>query len=153
MAQRSDVVIHGYVGQQKVMTDERGRNITLSDIEVVEGLYGAKTGEIITLYQVGGDKNGVISPLIGGQRYELGQEVIFFGLKLGESFVSYGAGQGKLDINQKASTEKVREDLGDVSAVDSHSSMGARAYRPAPLTFSDVDILKDEIKQMLKDRR
>ena len=153
MAKQSDVVIHGYVGGSKVTRDKHGRNITLSEIEVVDGLYGAKTGEVITLYQVGGESNGMISPIIGGQRYEVGSELIFFGLKLGEKFVSYGAGQGKLDVDQNASNDKVREDLGDVSAVDSYSSASSSPYRPSPLTFSDVNILKDEIRQMLKERR
>ncbi len=150
MALRSDLVVHGYVGEQEVNYDEWGRLVTLTKVEVLDGLYGAKTGQIITLYQVGGSKDGIVSPMIGGQHYELGQELIFFGLEAGQSFVSFGAGQGKLDINP-GQTDAVREDLGDVVALDPHGS-GKSAYHPSPLTYSDVDILKNEIRQMLKYR-
>lgn len=152
MAQGSDLVVHGHVGEQEVKYDERGRLVTLTKVEVLDGLYGAKTGQIISLYQVGGSKDGIVSPLIGGQHYELGQELIFFGLEAGQSFVSFGAGQGKLDVDPSLGSDAVREDLGDVVAIDPQDISGRSAYHPSPLTYSDVDILKNEIRQMLKYR-
>lgn len=151
MAKRSDLVAHGYVGDKKVTTDNLGRLITLTDIEVIDGLYGAKTGEVITVYQVGGEKDGIVMPLMGGQNYRLGQEVILFGLVLDNTYVSFGAGQGKLDIEQDKGHEIVREDLGDVGAIN---TLGDKAivYKPEPLTFDNKEILKDEIRLMLKQR-
>src|SRR5688572_25083234 len=89
MAKRSDVVAHGRVGDQQVVEDNRGRLITLTSVEVYDGIYGAKTGEVIMVYQVGGEKNGLVMPLLGGHRYRFGEEVILFGLKLDNAYVSY----------------------------------------------------------------
>lgn len=151
MAKRSDIVIHGYVGDQRVSTDDLGRLITLTDIEVVEGLYGAKTGNIITVYQVGGQKDGLVVPLIGGHRYNIGQEIILFGLEMGDSYVSYGVGQGKFDIDEKAGQEIVIEDLGDVSAMNNNMP-GANIFQPTPLSYPSKSMLKDEIRLMIESR-
>lgn len=148
MAKQSDVVIHGHVGEKKVTMDDLGRLVTLTDVEVLDGLHGAKTGEIITIYQVGGQKDGLVMPLLGGQLYHEGQELFFFGLKMGDAFVSYGAGQGKFDIVHDRGEELVREDLGNVSVIKNFSSL--QPENPSPLTFESKSILKDEIKEMLK---
>lgn len=153
MAKHSDVIIHGYVGEQRVTTDELGRLITLTDIEVIEGLYGAKTCEIITVYQVGGHKDGRVMPIIGGQIYHIGQEVILFGLKLGNTFVSFGAGQGKLDVVNEEGNETVVEDLGNVSAIAlEHDTKNYQVFRPSPLSFPEASLVKDEIRLMLTTR-
>ncbi len=149
MAKQSDIVIHGYVGDQRVTTDELGRLITLTEVEVIDGLYGAKTGEVITVYQVGGQKNGLVMPILGGQRYALGQELFLFGLKMDESYVSYGAGQGKLDVVNDNGQELVIEDLGNVSAVRKTSGK-LDTFQPSPLSFQSKAMLIDEIKQMIK---
>lgn len=151
MAKRSDLVIHGYVGDQRVETDNLKRLVTLTDVEVIDGLHGAKTGEVITVYQVGGQKNGIVMPLVGGQRYDVGQEIFFFGLKLENAFVSYGAGQGKLDVIHEGGEDLVVEDLGDVEFVN--ESMGKNVVtHPMPLSFSNSDFFKEEVKLMLERR-
>ncbi len=148
MAKRSNIVAHGYVGEKKVVTDKLGRLLTLTDVEVVDGLHGAKTGEIFTIYQVGGEKDGLVMPILGGHYYQIGQEIIFFGLSLGANFVGYGAGQGKLDIISRDGSEHVREDFGNISAVRPNY----QEYQPSPLEYDDVELLKSEIRLMLKDR-
>jgi hypothetical protein len=151
MAKRSDIVVHGYIGEQRVITDELGRLITLTDIEVIEGLYGAKNGEIVTVYQVGGQKNGVVMPLIGGHLYQVHEELILFGLKLDDAYVSYGAGQGKFDIIKNEKDEHVIEDLGDIEIVQ--NAMGNNTLmRPIPLSFPSKTTIKEEIKEMIKFR-
>ena len=40
MAQQSEVVIHGVVYGQEVQQDENGRIITLTQVEVVDGIKG-----------------------------------------------------------------------------------------------------------------
>lgn len=152
MAKRSDIVIHGYVGDQNVVIDGMGRLITLTDVEVIDGFYGAKTGEVITMYQVGGQKNGVVMPMLGGHQYTVGQEVILFGLKLDNTYVSYGAGQGKLDVVMKRGQETVIEDLGNVSALTRDGNGKTQATHPMPLEFSSKDLIMSEIKQMIKSR-
>jgi hypothetical protein len=151
MAKRSDLVAHGLVGDKRVVTDQLGRLTTLTDIEVIDGLYGAKTGEIVTFYQVGGEKDGVVMPLVGGHVYNLGSEVILFGLSLGEEYVNYGAGQGKLDVLNEYGRETVREDLGDIDSA--YLADGKHLFKPAPLCFDGIEMLKSEIRLMLKDRQ
>lgn len=155
MAKRSDIVIHGYVGDQRVLNDELGRLITLTEVEVIEGLHGAKTGEIITVYQVGGQKNGIVMPLLGGQQFIIGQQLFFFGLKIGlkmgDAYVSYGAGQGKLDVVSNHGEEQVIEDLGDVTAISGKDSV-SRSSKPSPLSFSSKVLLKEEIMHMIKSK-
>jgi hypothetical protein len=150
MARRSDIVVHGYVGEKRVVTDDLNRPITLTDIEVIDGFYGAKTGEIITVYQVGGSKNGVIMPLLGGHHYQLNQEVILFGLQLDNAYVSYGAGQGKLDVLAKDGHEFILEDLGDVSTVIDGQR---KTIKPIPLEFDDKNLTMNEIGKMVKSRQ
>lgn len=152
MAQKSDVVFHGYVGDQRVIYDKMGRIITLTDLEVIDGLYGAKPGQVVTMYQVGGEHNGVVMPLLGGHVYRMGQEVILFGLVLKDTFVSFGAGQGKLDIQPGEGEEEVKEDLGDVHALGPSIGGSISITAPAPLTYSSTTLLKDEIRLMLKNR-
>lgn len=150
MAKRSDIVIHGQVGDQVVTTDELSRLITLTQIEVIEPFYGgAKTGDVVTFYQVGGKKNGLVMPMLGGQRYNVGQEVILFGLQLGNTFVSYGAGQGKLDVINDGGRDIVIEDLGDVHAI---SPKDRKIFKPMPESYVGKEILKNEIRQMIKFR-
>jgi hypothetical protein len=148
MAKRSNIVAHGIVGEKRVVTDKFGRFITLTDVEVIDGLFGAKTSEVFTIYQVGGEKDGLVMPIMGGHIYQVGQEIIFFGLSLGDTFVSYGAGQGKLDISSTGGVESVREDFGNISAV----RPDYKEYHPAPLEYDNKEILKSEIRLMLKDR-
>ncbi|HXW52828.1 MAG TPA: hypothetical protein VEL47_01855 [Myxococcota bacterium] len=149
MAKQSDIVIHGYVGDQKVTTDDLGRLVTLTEIAVIDGLHGARTGEIITVYQVGGQKHGLVMPIIGGQHYVVGQELFLFGLKMGDAYVSYGAGLGKLDVVNENGHELVIEDLGNVRAVRSASGK-FDTFEPSPLSFPSKRILADEIRQMIK---
>lgn len=151
MAKRSDIVVHGYVGEQRVASDELGRLVTLTEVEVIDGLHGAKTGEVITIYQVGGTKNGVVMPLLGGQTYNIGQEIFFFGLTIDNAFVSYGAGQGKLDVIHQNGEDIVIEDLGNVGAV-TRSFGGNPVSRPSPLSFPNAAVFKEELKLMIKTR-
>lgn len=151
MAKQSDVVLHGYVGDQRVETDRLGRLVTLTDVEVVDAILGTKTGEVITIYQVGGQKGGVVMPIIGGQRYVFGQQMILFGLKLDDKFVSYGAGQGKFDIVKEGKEEIVREDLGSVHAIKKGQRGDIEVYKPDPMIFPEVGELKSEIRMMLKN--
>lgn len=148
MAQKSDIVVHAYVGDQRVVSDDLGRPITLTDIEVIDALLGAKTGEVITIYQVGGSKNGVMMPLLGGHQYRLGQEIIFLGLKLDDLYVSYGAGQGKLDVVSQAENHIIVEDLGNINIMNNNHEI----ITPLPLQFDDKNIIKAELKAMIKLR-
>lgn len=150
MAKNSDVIVHGYIGDQTISTDDMGRLITLTQIEVIDGLHGAKTGEVITIYQVGGQKNGVVMPIIGGQNYKFGEQVILFGLKLDDTFVSFGAGQGKFDLIKESNSDLIKEDLGNVHSIRKNSFGKTEIIKPDPLTYNELEDFKNEIKLMIK---
>jgi len=149
MTKGSDIVIQGYVGDQKVEKDELGRLITLTDVEVIDGLYGKKTGDVITIYQVGGEKDGVSMPILAGQQYKIGQEIFLFGLRLGDTFVSYGAGQGKLDVRYDHGEEMVVEDLGTVHTL-SFGGHNSPLSTPMPLIYENKSLFKEELKAMIR---
>lgn len=149
MAKRSDIVIQGYVGDQHVEKDELGRIITLTDVEVIDGIYGKKTGEVIQIYQVGGEKDGVSMPILAGQQYQIGQEIFLFGLKLGDTYVSYGAGQGKLDVKYDHGEEMVVEDLGSIHTISGQGKNSALSM-PMPLSYPSKDLFKAELREMIK---
>ena len=149
MTKRSDLVIHGYVGDTSVITDEFGRLITLTQIEVIDPIHNAKSGEIITVYQVGGEIPGLVAPILGGQNYSLGQEVILFGLTLDNKYVSYGAGQGKFDVVQNTNSSLVIEDLGDVEVLSPNNPL-IHSFA-TPLIYDDVNIFKKEIRNILNN--
>jgi hypothetical protein len=151
MAQQSDAILHGRVGDQQTLYDQMGRLITLTEVEVIDDLYGVKS-KVVTIYQVGGELKGVVMPLLGGHSYRFGQEIIFFGLSLKDTLVSFGVGQGKFDINPHNSDEKVREDLGSVATLEPYVAGSLGVFAASPLSFFSVDTLKDEIRLMLKNR-
>lgn len=148
MSKKSDIIIHGYVGDQSVSEDKMGRIITLTQIEVIDALKKSKTGQIITVYQVGGTKDGVVSPIMGGQKFNFGEQVILFGLTVGDGkYVPYGKGQGKFDVK---SEKFITEDLGDVSDISMQINGSLRTIHASPRTFDDLKLFKEEIKAILK---
>jgi hypothetical protein len=149
MAIKSDKVLHGVVVEQTVQLDRFKRPTTLSKIKVKEGLYGIKTGDIATVYQVGGKIGNMVMPIVGGQEFRVDQEVIFFGLDSGEYIVSFGQGQGKLDITPSPQGRLAIEDLGNVGVV---SPVLHQAIKPVPDMYPDVELLKQEIRKMVKQR-
>lgn len=154
MAQKADKVFHGYVGEQEVTRDKLGRIITITSIEVVDPLFATKKGEVIKFFQVGGQLNNEVTPIIGGQQFRLYQEVILFTLDNGDYVVSFGAGQGKFDIEKPASgipaTSLAIADFGTVAQIapgQKHASM------PPTETYENAETLKNEIRLMLKARQ
>jgi hypothetical protein len=157
MSIKSDVIVQGYIGNKRVEFDRMGRLITLTEVEVIDGIHGAKTGEVITIYQVGGEKNGLVMPIIGGHRYEFGNEVLFFGVDLDKKndrkFVSVGVGHGKFDIQNKERERSVLEDLGNIGVIEKISNNPTRVVAPLPLNFSSLKVLKQEIELIMEKNK
>lgn len=154
MAQNSDCVIHGRVGDQRVEIGKFGRLVTLTEVEIIDPLRSdKKAGGIFTIYQVGGElfdgKNRIVMPIVGGQRYNPGQEIMFFGLKLEKNFVSFGMGQGKFDIFRDEKEETIIEDLGDIEVMGLKNQIKGKN----PLSYSDLELFKMEIRLMLENKR
>jgi hypothetical protein len=118
MTQRSDVVVHGVVKDTHVERRD-GRVVTLTTLEVVEPVKGAKQGELLTVFQVGGTYNGETSWIVGAHRFALHDEVVLFavhkvpGQTMGE-IVPWGIGIGVFEVVRDATGVRAVERIGDV---------------------------------------
>lgn len=146
MSRRAEVIVHARVADQRVLKEE-GRIITLTDIEVIDGLKGAKAGDVLTIYQVGGTLDGVTAWIAGAQRYEVGEEMILFAMRHGERIVSYGVGVGKFNVIYDGALRKVVEDIHGVVEMRREPSGEVRMVPPQPRVFPSLDRFKEEVRR------
>ena len=146
MTRRSEIVVEARVADQRVV-EEDGRIITLTDIEVIDGLKGAKPGDIMTIYQVGGTLNGTRMWIEGAHRYEIGEQMVLFGVRHGERVVSYGVGLGKFRIVYDGGFQTVVEDLNGVVVMKPGTQGNAEFQAPAPRNFPSLAKFKTEVRQ------
>ena len=129
MAQRSDVILHAHVVDQRVeWNSARSRILTLTTLRVEEAIKG-KVGNTIEVYQVGGTLDGVTYNIPGALKFAKGEEIIFFGVRFRERVASYGMGLGKYEVTRTEKEASVAPSYGDVEFV-SHDSIGRLG--PAP---------------------
>ena len=148
MSAKSEIIVHGIVGEQKVKIDKYLRPITLTKIEIIDPIYNSTAKKVITVYQVGGKTSEGVYPIIGGQSYQVGQQVILFGLKFNDKFVSYGLGQGKFNVSINQNTSKVIEDLGNIEEFNPRSPF--THVSPSPLIYEDLELFKKEIRSIIQ---
>lgn len=121
MAVQSDVIAHVKVGAPRVEIDAKGRAITLTPLTVVEGVKGAKAGDPLEVFQVGGAKDGRVSWIAGAHRFQEGQELIFLGMKHTRgpgSVIAFGIGYGLFAVQRDDFGVKVVEVVGDVVTLE-----------------------------------
>ena len=139
MARESEVVAHVRVGDQRVTWDDRHvRILTLTDIEVIEPIKGAKKGQHFTIYQVGGTLDGVTYDIPGRLFFTAGEEMIFFAYRFKDMVVSYGMGLGKFAVLERDGVKVVSPEWGDVSFVQ--MGPGSKATGEGPV--SEVESLQ-----------
>lgn len=151
MSRQSEVIIHAGVSRIDTTYDEYGRLITLTTLEVMDSLKGAESQRHITVYQVGGERDGKVFYVSGAHRYRLGEEIFLFGLPLGKEnkIVSYGLGVGKFNVTSNPLGDRVVEDLHDVVVSSQETGPGQMSV-PKPRTFSTVEEFKRKIIASLK---
>ncbi|MEW5851364.1 MAG: hypothetical protein AB2A00_21425 [Myxococcota bacterium] len=179
MTQKSNVIIHAVVEEQTVTRGEEGKRIlTLSRLRVTEGLKGAKTGDTITLYQVGGSEGGRVARVVGMNDFKVGEEVILFAATFiatdtirflqenrkaevpaatlhpsGGWVVTYGIGLGKFAVvpGPNGSGPMAVEEVGDVAVarqVQGRVMAGTPVVNRQPL-----DAFKAEVRRMASTGR
>ena len=148
MAQQSEVVIHGVVYGQEVQQDENGRIITLTQVEVVDGIKGATKGERVTVYQVGGTINGISQWIAGNHRFVNGEEFLLFGVQHENMIVSYGVGIGKFRIVRDAAGTVLVEDVNDVIAAYRQQNGQMKLEQAMPRVFLTLDAFKDMLREV-----
>lgn len=152
MTRRSELVVEARVADQRVV-EEEGRIITLTDIEVIDGLKGAKPGDVLTIYQVGGTLNGTRMWIEGAHRYEIGEQMIFFGVRHGARVVSYGVGLGKFRVIYDGSFHQVVEDLSGVVVMKANAQGETEFQTPTPRSFPSLASFKSEVQQWTSGER
>lgn len=116
MARESAVVVRARVGKQEVRWDAaRERLLTFTELDVLEGYKGARVGDRLTVYQVGGRLDGVVMEIQGAIRLSPDEEIILFAQRLRDHVVSYGVGLGKLVVFERGKERLVAPDYGDVT--------------------------------------
>lgn len=121
MAAQSQVIAHVKVGAPRVDLDAKGRVITLTPLQVVEGVKGAKAGDALEVFQVGGMKDGKGTWIAGAHRFEEGQELVFLGMKHQRgptSVIPFGIGFGLFGVQRDDFGVKVVEVVGDVVTLE-----------------------------------
>lgn len=148
MSQKSEVVIHGVVFDQEVRQDERGRIITLTTVEVLDGLKGAAKGEEIVIYQVGGTFQGISQWIAGNHRFAQGEEFILFGVRHDNMVVSYGVGIGKFRVIRDASGTVVVEDVNNVIGAYGQRNGQMKLEHAIPRVYLTLDTFKDMVRNV-----
>jgi hypothetical protein len=84
---------------------------------VLDGIAGAKTGDVLTLFQVGGQKDGRVSWIAGAHRFVVGEELVVFATQpaaLQGRIVPYGIGFSLFSVKDGVDGKHVEELVGDV---------------------------------------
>ncbi len=156
MTLRSDVVVQGVVREVWAIKDEKGRVITNTAIEVIEGLKGNKAGDVVTIQQLGGSFDGQESWIAGNHRFKQHEEVVLFAVYLGADrsiLVPYGIGFSVFDVLEDVDGKHAVEvGGGDVTQMVRLPS-GQTEMRPVtPRRYASVEAFKTELRAILDGR-
>ncbi len=145
MTRKSDLIVHAQVIDQSVKKDKTDRIVTMTTIKVLDGMKGSKKGDIKTIYQVGGELGGRVMRIAGAHQYRQGEELVLFGLRYGDMWVSYGVGLGKFRVLRDKQGTHVVEDLHDLVAVKPGENKKFVFEEPVPRQFPSLDEFKNAI--------
>jgi hypothetical protein len=146
MSRTSEVIVHARVAERSVREEGHGV-VTLTELEVIDGLKGAKAGDVLTVYQVGGELDGVRKWIEGAHEYAIGEEVVLFAVRHQDRVVSYGVGVGKFRVVYDGAFRRVIEDLGDVVVLEPDAKGEARFVSPTPRHDPSLDAFKERIRR------
>jgi hypothetical protein len=150
MAKKSDVIAHVVVRDQKVEEEASGRLITLTTLEVLESFKGTKTGEVLTLFQVGGELGGRRQWISGAHTYAMHEQMVLFGVVHKGRVLSYGIGLGKFKVEGEGESAIIREDITDVVAARPGPSGKMEMHKPTARSFSSMGAMRSAIQEALK---
>jgi hypothetical protein len=149
MALKSEVIVHAKVIDQRIKEDVEGRILTLTTLDVVDGLKNARRGDVLTVYQVGGELNGRVLRVSGAHNYRVDEELVLFGLSLDDMIVSYGVGLGKFKVIRDKKGDRVVEDLHDLVEVKSGKDSNALLEAPTARQYASLAQFKNAISEAL----
>ena len=145
MTHRSDVVVHCVVREVTVEEDRPGRLVTLTSLEVLDGIAGAKAGDLLTLFQVGGEKDGRVAWISGAHHFVVGEELVVFAVQppaLNGRIVPYGIGFSLFAVKDGVDGKHVEEIGGDVVQLQRTPDGGSKMSAVEPRRFDTLDAFK-----------
>jgi hypothetical protein len=156
LTHRSEVVIQAVVREVVTFKDEQGRLITETALEVVDGIRGAKLGDVVPVQQLGGSLDGQEAWIAGNHRFTIGEEVVFFGVRLKSDrrvVIPYGVGFGIFAVRDDVDGRHVVEiGSGDVSQLIRTPDGGSRMAPVVPRHFDNLDDFKAQLRTILAGR-
>lgn len=152
MTLRSEVVMQAVVVEQKVVEDKPGKIVTLTTLRVVDGISGVKTGDVVTVYQIGGRLGDTAAWIPGAHHFKQGEEIVFFGVKLAKRpghVVPWAIGYGLFDILDDVDGRHVHEVVGDVVAAERTAAGETKMVGLEPRRFDSLDAFKADLRAIL----
>ena len=153
LTHRSEVVVQAVVRKVTAFKDERGRLITETSLEVLDGILGAKVGDIVPVQQLGGSLDGHEAWIAGNHRFKVGEEVVFFGVRLPNDrrvVIPYGVGFGIFHVVDDVNGRHVVEiGSGDVVQMVRTPAGGSRMEPVQPRHFDNLDTFKVRLRTIL----
>jgi len=144
------------VRESKTIKDDKGRLITVTSLEVIDGIRGRKAGDIVQIHQLGGLLDGQQAWIAGAHKFVLNEEIVFFGVKLPKDpavVVPYGIGFGIFRVLDDVDGRHVHEvGGGDVSQVLRQPDGTTKMAPVMPRRFESLDAFKAMLRQSLEGR-
>ncbi|OGQ11033.1 MAG: hypothetical protein A2138_04425 [Deltaproteobacteria bacterium RBG_16_71_12] len=141
MAVAAEVIAHVKAGAPRVERDDKGRVVTLTPLSVVEGVKGAKAGDILEVFQLGGSLDGKGSWIVGAHRFVAGEELVFVGVRHTRgpgSVIPFGVGFGLFQVTRDDFGVSVVEVVGDVVALERSPDGKTREVAPQVRRFDSL---------------
>jgi hypothetical protein len=152
MTHRSDVVVHAVVRDVVVEEDSPGRLVTRTALEVLDGIAGAKSGDVLTVFQVGGQKDGRVAWVAGAHHFVVGEELVVFAVRpegLGGQIVPYGIGFSLFSVVDGIDGKHIEEIAGDVVQLKKDSDGSEKMAAVEPRRFASLDGFKSLLRSIL----
>lgn len=138
MAVAAEVIVHAKAGAPRVEKDAKGRVVTLTPLSVIEAVKGAKAGDTLEVFQLGGSMDGKGGWIVGAHRFVEGEELVFVGVRhraVGQGrgaggVIPYGIGFGLFQVKRDDFGVSVVEVVGDVVALERSADGKTRESTP-----------------------
>ncbi len=141
MAVAAEIIAHVKVGAPRTERDGKGRIITITPLEVIEGVKGAKAGDALEVFQVGGSLEGRSSWIAGAHHFVEGEELVFVGVRHTRgpgSVIPYGIGFGLFTVTRDDFGVRVVEAVGDVVAMERGKDGKMRQVTPTARSYDSL---------------
>ncbi len=147
---QSDVIVRAtVVGVTSRWNEDQSQIISLTTLRVTETVKGVAVESQLTLRQLGGEVDGLVSRIAGNPVFTQGQEAVFF-LRRGPGVVYLtGLAQAVYYVDQHADgTALVHRDLHGLTFAQLSSGAPMRLYEAPVEAPESLQHLRDEVRSL-----